>query len=217
VQKTISKLRWKSYYKEYESFISLLEYEPNTKLLDIGCENGSFTLQYALKIGTNAVIGIDIKNWGVPFSFVEGNVEVGLPFKDKSFDIVTAAHIIEHLSNTDLFAKEIYRVLKVGGYALVATPNLASGRVIMELLFNKQPNSAHVSDFFILRGDPNEEWRKSIGHLHKRLFTLEGLEKLLVYYNFKLENKIGVGYGPLFFGSIFRGRYSANIIVKARK
>lgn len=217
MQKTISKLRWKSYYKEYESFISLLEYEPNTKLLDIGCENGSFTLQYALKIGTNAVIGIDIKNWGVPFSFVEGNVEVGLPFKDKSFDIVTAAHIIEHLSNTDLFAKEIYRVLKVGGYALVATPNLASGRVIMELLFNKQPNSAHVSDFFILRGDPNEEWRKSIGHLHKRLFTLEGLEKLLVYYNFKLENKIGVGYGPLFFGSIFRGRYSANIIVKARK
>jgi hypothetical protein len=57
-----------------------------------------------------------------------------------------AAQVIEHLSNTDLFIKEIFRVLKAGGYTVIATSNLAAYYNILYLLIGKQPYVAMVSD-----------------------------------------------------------------------
>ena len=50
--------------------------------------------------------------------FVEEDVDSGLPFEDGTFDVVTSYHLIEHVSDTDLLVKEIYRVLKPGGYTV---------------------------------------------------------------------------------------------------
>ena len=44
-----------------------------------------------------------------------------LPFKDKSFDFIIAAHILEHLAMPDKFIKEIERVGK-GGYIETPSP-----------------------------------------------------------------------------------------------
>jgi len=49
------------------------------------------------------------------------NVEA-IPYDDRSFDVVIANHILEHVSDVDKALSEINRVLKVGGMAILQTP-----------------------------------------------------------------------------------------------
>tara|TARA_B100001057_G_scaffold248965_2_gene249207 strand:+ start:38972 stop:39745 length:774 start_codon:yes stop_codon:yes gene_type:complete len=44
--------------------------------------------------------------------------------KDNSFDTILSFQVIEHIKNDKLFMKEIYRILKPGGIALLSTPNI---------------------------------------------------------------------------------------------
>lgn len=43
--------------------------------------------------------------------------------KDNSFDTVVSFQVIEHIKDDESFLKEIYRVLKPGGKAIISTPN----------------------------------------------------------------------------------------------
>ena len=213
----LNRARWHSYQKDLATFRSLLEKTPNARLLDVGCGDGQKTRTFAAAIGTTRIAGVDIqKAIQATFDMVVADTDKGLPFPNAAFDVVTSYHVIEHVNNTDVFVAEIRRVLTKGGYALIGTPNLASGRVILELLANKQPNTAHISDYFILRGDPGDEWKKSVGYLHRRLFTIEGLTRLLETYAFRTEISVGTGYGIWPVSRLLRGRYAADIIVKAR-
>jgi SAM-dependent methyltransferase len=46
-----------------------------------------------------------------------------LPFRDQSFDLVTANMVVEHLAEPGIALSEIARVLRPGGYFLFHTPN----------------------------------------------------------------------------------------------
>lgn len=43
---------------------------------------------------------------------------------ENTFDFVISFQVIEHIEDDDLFVKEIYRVLKPGGQAIITTPNI---------------------------------------------------------------------------------------------
>ncbi|NJN28029.1 MAG: class I SAM-dependent methyltransferase [Cyclobacteriaceae bacterium] len=45
--------------------------------------------------------------------------------KDNSFDVVVSFQVIEHIKDDLGYLREIYRVLKPGGTALITTPNIA--------------------------------------------------------------------------------------------
>jgi hypothetical protein len=45
-----------------------------------------------------------------------------MPFKDKIFDVVICNHVLEHVTNDIKAMKEILRVLKPGGWALLQVP-----------------------------------------------------------------------------------------------
>lgn len=54
--------------------------------------------------------------------FISGHLPP-LPFKDSSFDSVVSFQVIEHIDQDEFFLKEIQRVLKPEGVALLTTPN----------------------------------------------------------------------------------------------
>jgi len=47
-----------------------------------------------------------------------------IPFKHNQFDSIITFHVIEHVKRDEEFVKEIHRVLKPGGMALITTPNI---------------------------------------------------------------------------------------------
>jgi ubiquinone/menaquinone biosynthesis C-methylase UbiE len=55
---------------------------------------------------------------------VDLNKKKVLPYNDKTFDIVTATEVIEHLEDFRAIIREIYRVLKPGGVCVLSTPNI---------------------------------------------------------------------------------------------
>ena len=125
----------------------LLEPDPAAVLLDCGCNNGTFSRKLGDILGTQQVYGIEIgaalaqeaKHNAV--RVVRTDLNRLFPFGDGSVTVITAFNLLEHLTETELFLSEIYRVLVPGGYVIINTPNLASWHNIAALLLGLQPFS----------------------------------------------------------------------------
>jgi len=58
------------------------------------------------------------------FTFLEQNIPPFKGIEDNSFDYVITFQVIEHIEDDHLFVKEIKRVLKPNGKAIITTPNI---------------------------------------------------------------------------------------------
>jgi SAM-dependent methyltransferase len=58
--------------------------------------------------------------------FLHVDFEHGLPFEDQSVDFLFSSHLLEHLYSDQAghLLREIYRVLKIGGWARISVPDL---------------------------------------------------------------------------------------------
>jgi len=208
-------------------FLELLKQNEKASILDIGCAEGEFSKQIAHKTG-GTVYGIDIsqgyagraRKHGI--SVVLADIDRGLPFKDRSFDLVVSNQVIEHVDSTDNFIKECYRVLRNGGVCIVSTPNLASFHNIFSLMLGYQPPVTAVSDELICGNplDPCNERQFSLDRRHRRIFTATALRRLFEFHGFKVELLKGLGLHPLptFISMYFKcARYSQFLHIKARK
>jgi len=52
------------------------------------------------------------------------NADGSLPYPDGAFDIACSLEVIEHIKDQFAFTRELYRVVKPGGVAIVSTPNV---------------------------------------------------------------------------------------------
>jgi SAM-dependent methyltransferase len=185
--------------------LALFERNPDAVMLDCGCRDGEFTLKKAGKIGTKKIHGIEIvesnanKAREKEIEVYRRDLQQGFPFKDETFDVVSVSQVIEHLSDTDGFLREVKRVLKKGGYAVIATPNLASWDSILLIMGGWQPGLANVSDEVpagVLRLG-NKPIPADEGPLHRRSFTARALRDLMEHHGFKIVRKRGAGFYPL--------------------
>ena len=214
----------------YSKFLSLLEKDKNAALLDLGCGRGEFTVMAAGKIGTNSLWGIDI-NKGYLFEASKrdiktrfSNLNKAFPFEDETFNVIISQQVIEHLYFLDSFIKEVFRVLKPNGYAVISTENLASWHNVFALLLGYQPFSCSVSEDFNIGNPFSPHYMESVRDplIHVRILTPRALEELLKIQGFQVEKIVGAGYYP------FSGKFSSLIaslnpshahfiIVKVRK
>lgn len=146
-------LREKKEWPARDRVLQLFERDPSARLLDIGCHDGSKTEQIATHIGTAAVCGVDFLTdrldqavaRGIGVKPVDLNHNQPLPYEDGTFDCVYVGDVIEHIFSPDFLLQETCRLLQAGGYAVLTTPNLASWRNRVGLLFGWQPLSTEVS------------------------------------------------------------------------
>jgi SAM-dependent methyltransferase len=210
--------------------LSFFDHDPGAKLLDCGCRDGEFTLKKAARIGTKNIYGIEIMEGAAGIARKKGievcqcDLQQNFPFENESFDVVSVSQVIEHLSDTDGFLREVKRVLKKGGYTVISTPNLASLDAILLLLGGWQPGQVDVSDEVpagVLRIGkgliPHDE-----GPLHRRSFTGRALRELMEYHGFTVIKERGVGFYPFLFPIdkvflLLSSIHASYIVIKAGK
>lgn len=155
----------------------VIEWLPNKgKLLDVGSCYGWQTEMFLEK--ADFVVGIEkLRNYQDEWRKLKSHVLKGdavfLPIKDKSFDIVVATEILEHLHDEGKCLREIKRVLMPDGTLIVSVPN--RNRIHRRLL-----------KFFRIK--------KPIFEEHLREYTLPEIKKILREENFVIEKISGSGF-----------------------
>lgn len=98
-------------------------------LLEVGCGEGRGidwllpVVNHYTAIDKIAPVIDELKKKYPQSLFYSGNIPPLSVFADNSFDSVVSFQVIEHIEDDNLFLKEIHRVLKPGGIALLTTPN----------------------------------------------------------------------------------------------
>lgn len=97
-----------------------------TKILDFGCNTGVL-VGILQRDGWN-ISGSDISGEAIEYGQKRGikNLSVAdgvaLPYMDASFDAVLCLDVLEHIEDDSFALKEIWRVLKPGGRAIIMVP-----------------------------------------------------------------------------------------------
>jgi 2-polyprenyl-3-methyl-5-hydroxy-6-metoxy-1,4-benzoquinol methylase len=186
------------------------------KVLDVGCYDGTYMKLF--KNNGNTVFGIDASKDGIKKAKRDGlnalqqNIESKWEYKGSSFDLVYSGEVLEHLVDTDLFIKEIHRVLKPNGFLVLTTPNLACFSKRILLFLGKNPYQE--ASFTFPKG--------AVGHL--REFTYELLKEFVESNGFELvEFKTDVVSIPglpefmqVTLGKLFP-KFGRSLIMKFRK
>ena len=109
-------------------------------LADIGC--GAGHLWPRLQPMFARCIGIDAVRYGglpVEIDFQQADLDrLPLPLADESADVVAAVETIEHLENPRALCRELYRIVRPGGWIVVTTPNQLSLLSLLTLVVKQR-------------------------------------------------------------------------------
>lgn len=110
---TISRNRLTDLNKPSLDFILRHISSDSKNAIDVGCGKGYLLEQIKKAHPKLDLHGFDIKNFGAAehYTFTKGNIE-NLPFADKSFDVVTCSHTLEHIIDLPAAIKELKRIAR---------------------------------------------------------------------------------------------------------
>jgi len=175
-------------------------------LLDLGTHDGEFTERIAGHVGAHEIRGVELipehaelaRRRGIDVVLADAGEP--LPFPDRSFDVVTANQVIEHVRDTDGMLAEARRVLRPDGIACISTNNLSSWHNVVSLALGYQPLPMHVSDQVIIGNPLTPDHRMphpDRAQSHLRLFTARALVELAAYHGLRAKRVETVGFYPL--------------------
>ena len=190
--------------------MSKLMVAPLMKVLDLGCGVGTFAFRSA-KAGAMAY-GVDYseesinmarklcEKFNVKPDFIVADTAETLPYDDNYFERIACVDFIEHISdeNKVQLLKEIKRILKPGGIAVIYTPNNMRekiGEIIMRLLRRYKENPLHFGLIYRRR--------------FERMMIAEEISFTTSYFD---PGRPYLAYIPL-----FRGALALNLLWTIRK
>jgi len=171
----------KSEYKIISDIIT-----ENTRVLDVGCDDGSL-MEFLIKDKNVDIRGIEISKEKVQIciskglTVIEGDAEFDLKqFPDKSFDYVVLGQTLQAFINPELVIKEL---LRVGDKAIVTIPNFGHWKVRLNLLIQ--------GTMPVTKTLPNEWYNTPNIHMCtiKDFFKFSKTIKFKIFKSFALMNK----------------------------
>jgi ubiquinone/menaquinone biosynthesis C-methylase UbiE len=111
---SISRNRRTDLNKRSREFI-LKNIDPSAEtLIDVGCGNGFLLDELHDRYPNLQLTGFDIRDHqanGTVYKYVKGNIEK-MPFPNRSFDVVTCSHTVEHLVRLERCMSELVRIAR---------------------------------------------------------------------------------------------------------
>ena len=177
----------------HNKVIEILQKEPRARLLELGAGGGSL-IKRAKDKGFE-VVACDIESeqfrYKNEIEFRQQDLNQGLPFSDESFDYVVMLEVIEHLKNPCFVLSQIHRVLKVGGFLILSTPNILNLKSRFRFFFEG------TYDYF--REPPLDHrtfYKQGAFNPHIFAYRYPELEYILLDTGFKIENVFASYFEP---------------------
>lgn len=184
-------------YKPWAALINSWKPLQGCAVLSSGCGSGNDFPAY-FELGATRVCGVEVEQELVDLAHKrfqgtprEAQVEVqlydgrALPYPDRSFDVVTSIHVVEHVQDMPFYMHEIFRVLKPGGLLFMDFPN--------RFYQVEQHTGLHYVHLM-------PHW---MGQALVRLLLRHGL-RFQRYKHIELKLKALVGYRPPYAGDVIR-------------
>lgn len=163
--------------RKLEVFKELVGQQKPQKILDIGCASGTITNRISSIFPKSKITGADIYPSAIEHAkrkyshirFVVADAHK-LPFKDNFFGLVVCCETIEHVVDPKKVLKEIRRVIKKDGLAMV---EMDSGSILFRIVW------------WIWEKTKGKVWQGA--HLHP--FHHTELEKIILKAGFKIVKR----------------------------
>jgi ubiquinone/menaquinone biosynthesis C-methylase UbiE len=143
-------------------------------ILDVGCGEGVLTEQWADKLGSGRIVGIDLDDPKLKAEWDKrqrGNLEyrvedaTNLSFADDEFDMATAIEVLEHVPDPERTVSEMARVAK--RWVLVSVPREPLWRGL------NMARGSYIKDFGNTPGHINHWSKRSFVSMLSRYGTVE--------------------------------------------
>lgn len=184
-------------------------------LADFGAGKGDLIRELLEMNWFSSITGVDLTDRPskLPASVRWSKADLNQPvsFPDDSFDAIISLGLIEYLENPYAFAREIYRVLRPAGTAILTTPNNESWRSLIALVIRGHfvgfpPNSSNINLIALVRSD------------FERILRFAGFERPSFSYSRSgMIPKFPVSWQAIS-GGLMRGmRFSDDLLVVCQK
>lgn len=133
-------LQWIWHDHKFNNFRKLLQDQTKIKsALDVGCADGTLTNKIAQLLPKAKVVGVDVYMQALSLarkkyprlSFIKANAH-NIPFEKDSFDLVVCFETIEHVVDPLQVLRELRRVLKPEGQAVIV---MDSGSLLFRIVW----------------------------------------------------------------------------------
>ena len=136
----------------------------------------------------------------------------GIPLSDNSVDIIVLGEILEHVTRSRYFLREMRRILRMRGIVVLSVPNIVSLKYRAAFLLGRIPAHAAKADYTYDETNP---------HGHVRDYSFGEIRKVFTDHGFRIvaerSNGTYIGNRRIIHPRLMPVTFSDNVIVQAIK
>lgn len=180
--------------------LTLLNLQPGSRILDVGCGAGKQCFQYHKYLkGEADIIGGDVSSdllnqareentrRGTGMSFIDLNFNNHFPFEDGRFNLVSCCFAIYYAENVPFTIGEMHRVLQSGGRLFTTGPMPHNKQLFYDVLreatdnrpFPPMPGSSRFSSEFL--STIQSQFARTDLHIFENPLTFDTIEPFIAY------------------------------------